>query len=138
MAKIVPKQHGSAHFPGMEGSSREGEYWTGLLSVGYSVADTTIAINTEPTVAEMKVAPNTVPATQTQMCHGPVVHSLGQEPAMVFIQPRNTSVVGANIVFITADNSAVFALAYSAANSSTGGAGPSGQGLGVRVIAIAP
>jgi hypothetical protein len=127
MSKVVPKQGGAAHHPGMEGSSREGEYWLQLLAVGYSVVDTTIAINTEPTVAEMAVNPNTRSGVG---CAGPVVHSLGQEPGAWFVQPLVSSIGAVSIQYITADNSAVYALA----RSMTAG---DGSGLRVRVIAIA-
>lgn len=130
MARIVPKQHGSAHFPGMEGSSREGEYWTGLLSVGYSVVDATIGVSTNPSLAQMQASPNT--RATTHMCAGAVVHSLGQEPALVVITPIVSSGAGGvSIVQITADNSAVYALGYKAGATNE-------TGLGVRVVAIAP
>lgn len=133
MSRIVPKQHGSDHFPGMEGADREGEYHLGLLSVGYSVVDSTLAVNTDPAWADLVAAPNTKTGIA---CVGAVVHSLGQEPGAVFINltgPVTTSVGATSVHIITADNSAVVALVRTPHENTQLQLGQS-----VRVIAIAP
>jgi len=112
----------------MEGANREGEYHLGLLSVGYSVVNATIACNTDPSLADMQAAPNVRTGV---FCAGAVVHSLGQEPAVVIINPIVTSVTALTVLQITADNSAVYARAH-----GVNSIGP--LGMGVRVVAIAP
>lgn len=132
MSKVVPKPHGSAKFPGMEGEDREGEYHLGLLSVGYSSVDSTLAVNTDPAFADLQAAPN----TKSIACVGAVVHSLGQEPGGVIINltgPVTTSVGATSIHVVTADNSAVYAVVRTPHESTQLQLGQS-----VRVIAIAP
>jgi hypothetical protein len=121
----------------MEGADREGEYHLGLLSVGYSVCDTTLAMNTNPSFAQLAAAPTTKPeGTGVIKCVGAVVHSLGQEPGAVIINltgPVTTSVGATSIHVVTADNSAIYALV------STPSATTHIQlGQSVRVIAMAP
>lgn len=133
MGKVVPKPHGSAHFPGMEGADREGEYHLGLLSVGYSVVEATISVNTAGlTFAKLQATPNTY--ATLEIC-GNVVHSLGQEPGAWFALPWGpvtTSQRALTLHHITADNSACYVVAYGL--DSSGAAG----GVQVRVVAIAP
>lgn len=137
MSRTVPKEHGSAHFPGMEGADREGEYHLGLLSVGYSVVDSTLSVNTDPAFADLAAAPNTKPQGTGYIQEvGCVVHSLGQEPGMVIVNltgPVTTSVGAVSVHVITADNSAVFAVVRTPHESTQ-----LQEGQSVRVIAIAP
>lgn len=133
MSKVVPKQHGSAHFPGMEGANREGEYHLGLLSVGYSEVMATVVINTTGlTFAKLQATPNTY--ATLEIC-GNVVHSLGQEPGAWFALPFGPATMSKRAItlhHVTADNSACYVYGH-ALDSET-----AAQGLQVRVVAIAP
>jgi len=117
----------------MEGAAREGEYHLGLLSVGYSVVEATISLNTAGlTFEKLQATPNTYATLEICGC---VVHSLGQEPGAWFalpFGPITTSRRSLTLHHVTADNSACYV--YGTVQDSTTGA----QALQVRVVAIAP
>jgi hypothetical protein len=119
----------------MEGASREGEYHLGLLSVGYSVVEATVVLNTTGlTMAKLQATPNHPNYLTLEIC-GNVVHSLGQEPGAWFALPFGPTTMSKRSLtlhHVTADNSACYV--YGSALDSASGA----QGLQVRVVAIAP
>ena len=104
------------------------QYVVGLANVGISVVDCTIVAMdaTAMTDAELIAAP---PNTGASGIAGPIVHSLGVAPTVALLQPIGGSVgSGAQALFMTADNSAVYFRVTSWTQTSLGYA--------VRAIAI--
>jgi len=107
------------------------QHEVGLSNVGVSVVTATIACNTSMTAAELIAAP---PNTGVAAACGPVVHSLGATPTMVFAQhrvPSEETGLAASVTyqFCTANHSA----AYFWAKTWTGTAP---VGVETQVIAI--
>jgi hypothetical protein len=115
-------------FPAM-GPAGVGEYVVGLVNVGVSVVDCTI-LNSDAsaqTPATFMSSPANT-ASHAGNIGGPIVHSLGAAPTAAFLYPRFSSVRVPNVIYITADNSAVYFQA-SAASAAV-------AGFAVRMIAL--
>lgn len=94
------------HMPGMGPNQ---QYVVGATNIGLTIVDTTLAINTQRTDAQLIASPpNTAVGA---FAFGPVVHSLGVPPMAVWAEAIGQSTGPVSYQYVTADNSAVYMVA---------------------------
>ena len=129
MSGKIPTLATSHFLPGL-GSDQQ--HVVGAAGVGINVITATLAANTAQTCAELIAGP---PNTATVNACGPVVHSLGRAPSVVWAQqlgiPAAATGMGAIVAYqyVTANNSAVYMFA-----KTWSGAVPLGVGTQFYII----